>query len=511
MNRKRKIRSVFVQILVAALVLTSFNGSVKAVGEQPTVTLTREDAAVMAVSNSSVVRGLSNGLEDMKSGYEDMRDGLKGLYGLYEVQLPRYKSLSAKNAVTQGNVNYKTYSDLSLDKAVKDNRRIVVIATLATLNAIPVVDQTADQQAQIVTLTNEKTQLDIDIPILANSIAAVGLNAAQIAQVITVPEFYELQELAAIFTNMGITSPNLTPEQEYNSFINPLKVAPVSMAKEIDSMSVGLDSETSAIGFGAKQLYDALLMMYGFYDLQVASFTLTEKDYSSAKGKFERGLVSQYDLTKAKNAYDIAVLEKVKMERDMDNTEMTLKNMLGLNLKVKIKLLDSLDTSGKLNTLVYYLQQAGINRNEIKTNKNTIADLENQMDTIQRYFASTSDDYLIVKTNLANGQISLQTAQLSLEKEIRKAYEDVLIKETEMKVKQLEAGSAKNNLNNLQRYLALGFVTENAVTGIKIKFLQAEGAYQTAQRSYYNALSSIQAASSIGPAYSMNGGMSLEK
>ncbi len=499
------VKQVALSLSVLLMIFSiGFFDVVNAEKKETEMQLTREKVMDMAVEHSNAIRDLSHQIEDMTVQFSEMKQGTSMLQKLYDM-LPRFSSLLTKRSVTQANAQYARYASLQQQMMSDQPRLTEVNDELATLKAVT--NATQEQLDKIAALEAEALEINGRI----NEYQSIDstLTSNEKSQIITMEESYELNILETQFKSMGITG-HLTRDEEYEIFVHPIKVASYEFQTAISSMKVGLETAEAGVRMGAWQLYNTLIDMYGFYTLRVEGNQLSKNQMDDISAKYEQGKATKTEVAKAVNAWQTSSLEKAKMERDIDNLEMSLKQMIGLNLNQKIKLIDVPKVKGELKPLDYYIKGAVTNRNEIKNVEYSLDVIRNELDAVEDFYDTDSEIYELTQARLKEKEWELLETQQTIEKEIRTAYIEVKKKKELIDVKHSNLVQSKNESKELQRFIDMGFVTESMKEGLLVSLIQKENDKDAEIRRYNHALEAIEKASQIGPGYFAQGGMKLE-
>ncbi len=503
---KTKILKKFSCFLVLMTILLSFTSNVLNAKEETNeaiIRLTKEAAILKASERSSLVRGLKSNLRNISYSYNKMTEDLRMLNSLYDL-MPRYKALFVKNEKTLMRVDYYRYLVLKTKAPIDQARLVVINQALSTLEALA--DPTVEEVNEIVDLTAEKGLIVTRASQLATLEPTITLADLQNTQLLSLNEFAEFNAITEMFSLLGIHLP-LTSSQEYDIFIYPLQIVPMTFATNIETTRIALDTEKERLKINTSHTYNSLLILHSASKQQLSQVQLLEKDKQSMARKYELGLAAAYDAKQAQYDYEIALLEMKKMDRDIDTQEMAFKKMLGLELNKELELVDDYKTVTAFNPIETYIESALKNRNEIKTAQISVKEKKNERDYANIYLSSASDPYKIIEAKYQESELTLQQRQQSIEMEIRNAFADVQNKQAVMKLRQKEFQGKNTIYLSAQRYLALGYISEHTVNGYESGLHLSEQAYLSAQKSYYEAVSAIKAASGIGPAYNINGGL----
>lgn len=496
-KKKNKIFLILTSFVLIIVMSTMVNAT-KASNDN-IIELTKDEALLMAVENSSVIRDLNNSVEDMVMQYSDMKKGTKMLRQLYDL-LPRYSYLFNKSEITNSTNDYKRYYELQQQMLIDQPRLEEIEAELLVEVDMDKINALNAEKVVIIDRINEL------------SILETSLSEEEKANIITIGEDYELQILKQQFAVMGILNPNISNRQEYETFIYPLEVAPNALQAGIRSMKIGVDVAKAGIVSGSEQLYNTLLTMNGFYELQIKGHKLKESQLNTISEKYKVGKATKGEADKAANDLIISSLEINKMKREIENLEMNFKMMLGLKLTAKLNFVDEQKTSKEIKILNYYIEEALKNRSDIQTIEVSLDTKKVEFEYVEDYYSRFSDSYLIIKSEINEINLEIQETRINIEKEIREAYMDVLQKEKDVDIKEKELSNMKNQIQEMERYFALGYLTQDSIDGYQMFVMQKENDYKSAVRNYNYALKAIENASMIGPGYSNGqGGISFEE
>lgn len=453
---KQRIYKNTLRLLSIVLLMTLLASS-GSIAETKPLKLSKEDAKALVINYSPIIKGLEKSRNDLVRSFSSLNKNLSGLQTLYDY-LPQYKQL------------YNLYQQMVL---IPDYVGYLQIAILGN-----VVNTTAYVTAH---------------PALAAPIADPNN--------MTVIQYGTFVSLQPQFALIGITDPNLSSAQEYELFISPLRSSTMSMQTGVMNLGIAVDSTKAALKSGVETLYDSVILLEGYLELQEMSYTMAKSDFETASKKYKSGLISKAALETAENKQRIAVLNRDSMLREVDNLKMRLNLMLGLDVTTVLELTTTNVINPTLGSLDEYISQGLEARNEMQTFKNDHQNVTYQFTLIKGYYSPSSPTYKVAEAEVKDSEYKKLQLEQQITLEINKAYLDAIEKEHEMILKKAVMNDAINQRKDLEKSIKLGFATSSTLNGMDLFVTQATNDYYTASRDYHAAYIALQNASSIGPAY----------
>ncbi len=418
------IKKIASLVLVLSLVMVAIVPTTLGGADETAIRLSRDDVGQMAVDYSPTVKGLETQVTTMSTQYTDLKKAMDGLDALYDL-LPSYKGLynsyQAANAIPP---NYGKYLELASSADGGEQAQAARMIDGDDAGDVAPVDGTDDEEALEVVVgepaasmdTAAETALDTEVSNPANM--SVALYGQYIA-------------LAPQFTAMGITNPNLSSSEEFDTFVYPVKVSTNALSTGLKSLSIATESAKAGIKSGATSLYDTVLMMEGILELQEQSYLIADNDYKSAIKKHENGQMSDIDFTIASNKAEIAKRNRDKMVRDVENLEMSLNIMLGQDVTAELDLFTPLLEEPILQELEFYIGRGLEERSEIETAKNTLNSKEYILEIYDDYFPNSHNEYEVAESDYLIAKMDYDKVVLETEVNIREAYFNLLEKKRE--------------------------------------------------------------------------------
>lgn len=419
--------------------------------------LSKEEAKNLVVTYSPILKQLEKSKTDLVMNYSSLNKSLSGLKTLYDY-LPRYKVL------------YNLYQQMRLIDKYDQYLALAIQGNIA-----------------------------VTTQFLANN-GDVAVAVADPSNM-TVEQYGEYLVLAQQFALISISNPNLSPAQEYETFISPLHASTMSMQTGIMNLGITSDATKESLRFGIDTLYDTLLMLQGYQELQSMNYAMAKNNFDSAEKKYKAGLLSKTAYDKEYNKQAIAYLNMDTMNREVENLTMQLNLMLGLNITTELELTTQKVIEPTLGSLNEYVQRGLSERSEMLINKNNYQNSVFQFGLIKGYYSSSSLNYKISEAEVSDFELEKEQLMQQITLEINKAYLNAIDKEHAMVLKKAVLEDANRQLENLKKNIKLGLVTDSTRIGLELMVTQATNDYNTARRDYQTAYNALQNASSIGPKY----------
>lgn len=443
--------------LLSIVLLVTLLASGGSIAETTPLKLSKEDAKSLVINYSPVIKSIEKSRNDLVRSYSSLNKNLSGLQTLYDY-LPQYKQL------------YNLHQQMLLIQYYEEYLKLAIQGNVAITN-----QYVADHPSLIAPISD-----------------STNMTPVQYGTYLT---------LKPQFALIGITDPNLSAAQEYELFISPLRSSTMSMQTGIMNLGIAVDSTKAALKSGVETLYDSVILLEGYLELQEMSYTMAQSDYETASKKYKSGLISKITLDTAENKEKIAKLNRDSMLREIDSLKMRLNLMLGLDVSTVLDLTTTNVIKPTLGNLDEYIQRGLEERNEMLTFKNDHQNLTYQFSLIKGYYSSSSPTYKVAEAEVKDSEFKKIQLEEQITLEINKAYLYAIQKEHTMVLKKAVMEDAIRQHKDLEKSIKLGFATSNVLIGLDLLVTQATNEYYTANRDFHAAYIALQNASSIGPAY----------
>jgi outer membrane protein TolC len=334
-----------------------------------------------------------------------------------------------------------------------------------------------------------------------DELSELGIEVADLDNM-QVDEYAEYVSLETIFSALDITDPNLTSEEEYEMFVEPIYVTTKAMETVVLNMSISIDTAEATVYNAAVSLYDNILILEGYLELQTMNYEMSQSDFANGIKKYEMGEISRADYNILENKEKIAKLNMESMARKVDNLKMNLNTLIGIDVETEVTFTSELGDTITLESIDYYTEKALKERNEILSLSNNYTAKLKEYKHIDDFFSSSSESYKIVDGELTDLELQEEQLQQQIKQEIRQAYMNVSEKEENFKIAKLKIEDAKRQYDNLKSNVKVGFVTQSKLLGLDLMVEQATEDYYAAYSDYLEAVTSLESASSIGPGFS---------
>ena len=457
--------------ITLVLVLVTPTGSM---ADDSIVEVKRGTIGNQVADYSPTVKGLEISLISLSRSYMDYKESMESyeevydLLGTYETLDNLYESLSS---------DYSTYMGL-MTSGDSDN---IIAAGLMIDGDVtdPLAANPEDPDAN--GLTNEE-ELALAVEVSTMSVASYSTYLA----------------LVSTFSALGISDPNLSKREEYDTFIYPIKVAPLAIQNGAMLMGVAVEQARAGIRNGAESLFDATVMLEGYLSLQAQSYEMAQDSLVTASKKYELGQISEVAYKQAINDEQIAKLQYQSMVRDVENLKMNLNVMLGQDVLTPLALVAEVGELQTLEPIGNYIGRALDARAEMKNNNINQDYANSQMDYIEKYLSERTIEYIRVDNELEDLKLEESYEKNAIAAEIRQAYMAVGQQEENFRISKLEMEDAIRQQSDMALNVELGYVTESMAKGVDILVTQNTNDYYKAYRDYMAALATLELASSIG-------------
>ena len=246
-------------------------------------------------------------------------------------------------------------------------------------------------------------------------------------------------------------------------------------------------------------------------EFQQKSLTLKQKFYDGDAIKYDKGIISETELSKSNYNLLLAQNDLKSAQRTDENLTRSLNNLLGASLasqSIRLAIDDDITISDiKLESVDYYINSAEENRMEIMDLQEQIEMKQHEIDIIEEYLVyknteqSIARDYGQACRDIENMKLKLENVKLQIEKELKSAYIDVLNAGRDPDMLKKTVVLQQNNLKKLQAQYDAGLISRNSLEQAEIGVLQAENNYKNVCINYKGKVARLLAASEIGPGY----------
>jgi len=406
-------------------------------------------------------------LVDQMSFLEQAYDGLGAYAQLYDL----YNSLSSNYTVYMGLMLSQDPTNIGFAQAMIDGDLLV---------ADPVGDGATDSDLNGLTGTEE-----------------LALKTETLMMPIDVYVTYLM--LQGQYAALGITNPRISKSTEYNTFIKPIKIIPATLQNGAMLMGVGVDQAKAGIPSGAESIFDLVLMMEGFEELQKLSYEMAVDTLTTTSKKYELGQISEVAYKTAVNDEKIALLNYQSMQRDVENWKMQLNTMLGQPVTTPLALIKEVGQPVVLEPLEFYINRGLKERAEIRNNRLNRDNKTDEMKLVEKYLGTRSMDFKRGDYLLKDYALELSYVENDIKADVMNAYVEVQDKEENYRIMKLTMDDALRQQSDMQLNVELGFVTTSMAKGLDIMVASATNDTYKAYRDYMVAVSALEQTSTIGP------------
>ncbi len=445
----KRIKKELVMILI---LLISFGtvfvfGKLSMSGEENNI-LTKDMFIEEALEYTNALDNLENRKIDLIKGFTDYNKIMEPLRAIHDM-LPMYKTLGSLYDIEANNPKKIVYLDL------------------------------------VVLMLNE----DITDIEFAQAVTDEGL--VGIVPTMSIADYMTYTELKDAFSAFGILDHNVSKNVEYNTFVDPISIVPISMLDGINGLSSAVKTTESSIKGGAAQLYDSVILLQDMLILLDQSYNSSLQSYNRNIVKYEKGLLSEYELNKSKNQQIIDRINRDTLSRDIRNSKMNINVMRGIEPTVSFSIEIPKQFMIKIETLEFYKETARQNSDSIKSINTSINYQKQKLDIMDDYISKNDNRYKTEEYQLKIFELQLKEAVNDIELSITENYNDLVQNYNGYFLALEELEDANKQLERLQINLDNGLMAEYVVNDFKILVTQKANNRATKLRDYMSALTAL--------------------
>lgn len=305
----------------------------------------------------------------------------------------------------------------------------------------------------------------------------------------------ELAALGVEKADLALEQAELAKKKMLNLLSNPDRrdqnAALVVDVAPVQAQSGKVIAETSrtytenSIKFGVETSYYGVLRAEKMWEVSQSAFIRAQEQLKQAQAKFKAGTVANIDVISAEAQLKSAEAELNEAKAGVEKAQMTLNQMLNLNLDTPIKLTDkfSFVSVGEIDTekvfqemtekdASYVSASEGYNMNEVNWEYH------------QKYYTKNIFKYREAEYAFKESEVNFDTAKSSLQLNIKSAYLDLKTAEDNYQVlsKSVEQAEEAYRLTKL-RY-DVGMATGYDILGAETSLKQADLALLNALYNY---------------------------
>lgn len=311
-----------------------------------------------------------------------------------------------------------------------------------------------------------------------------------------------MEQMKGLLEAFGISPNNLSKAGEYQKIIKHFDFPIMELDAAIDNIGLSRKAAENSVKEGVRSLFSGVLNYNDALSYQEKVYESKENQYNITLKKFQLGQVSELDRFSAESDLKIFKLNNDTTKRNIENLEMSLKKLMGIDLTRAIELVPYTSTPRELYSLDFYLKSALEKRNEIVTAKNNLKVKEKELDITEDYMDKSSTEWMEANKAVLESRFTLKDAENSVTKDIKMGYADVLKKQRALESAELKEKSSLKTLENMKISFERGYITEASLKDVENAYEFAVNSCVSAKRDYYDALGKLELASNEGPKYS---------
>lgn len=316
-------------------------------------------------------------------------------------------------------------------------------------------------------------------------------------------------ELEGYMKKYGDEPPKYTNQEMLDLYIKPRDFGYKSAYAEIQKLKNTKQTIMPSIESNIREIYNQVITFQATLDLQEAYLALNTAQHEEMTLKYDLGEVTYDDLILSELNLLILNMQVEQLENNMDSVKMKFNKLIDVSVTEAFTLVDTLssiedifDVEPLHNSLDVYLEDALINRSEVK-NARIDYEVKEREDSIIKDYLSNE-----LLTDRVNAEIALVEASFNLEQAKATVIDDIsdgyLSMMTYWNDYLLSVESYKLQLvsyDDMNTRYELGQISSMDLSFADYQVEQAKNKVETNLRNYLLSVEKMAIASGIGPAY----------
>jgi len=285
-------------------------------------------------------------------------------------------------------------------------------------------------------------------------------------------------QLQGLFKSIyGIETPSLTEEQIYDNFIVPVRVLPMKLSTQIDTLRI----DRSRLVDGLESGIDTLWFNLGYLGVQGKVLdeylALVRGQLDIAKIQLEIGRLSELEYESKKMDLQSVEIDLKRLTRENENLEYRLRSLAGLNFDETFSIfVEPLQTE-----LEEVLDYESLRRLSLRTRVDSIRAMS-EMDTIQLE-EKFMEDYitdekhprrLAAAINSLEAEREYKSVVSKIDQELYSAYNNALTKREAVANSKEAFEISKADYQRAIAFYSVGYLSDIELQGAKLAVTRAE-------------------------------------
>lgn len=285
-------------------------------------------------------------------------------------------------------------------------------------------------------------------------------------------------QLQGLFKSIyGIETPSLTEEQIYDNFIVPVRVLPMKLSTQIDTLRI----DRSRLVDGLESGIDTLWFNLGYLGVQGKVLdeylALVRGQLNIAKIQLEIGRLSELEYESKKMDLQSVEIDLKRLTRENENLEYRLRSLAGLNFDETFSIfVEPLQTE-----LEEVMDYESLRRLSLRTRVDSIRAMS-EMDTIQLE-EKIMEDYitdekhprrLAAAINSLEAERAYKAVVSKIDQELYTAYNNALTKREAVANSKEAFEISKAEYQRAIAFYSVGYLSDIDLQGAKLAVTRAE-------------------------------------
>jgi hypothetical protein len=316
--------------------------------------------------------------------------------------------------------------------------------------------------------------------------ALPGLTPEQIQQIMVNNQIkLAYMKLQATFQALyGISTPSLTQEQIYTNFISTADVLPLQLIGQSNNLRIDRQRAEASIRNGVETLWWNLGSLRVQKNLTEDYALLVKAQLNLTEVQYKLGKASQLDLDMKKLELETARSNDRRMEREIENLELRLRDLAGLEYAEDFSVSITAYNTASVTLLSYedYMRLALRTRVDAIRALQTIDVIRQEENIMSAYITDAANSKRReVRIRRLEAEQAYNKLIRFLDAEIYGVYDGVVSAKENLDAMQLRFFLAKKDLARLKALFDQGYLSAINYEGAKLSLTQAEINYENAQ------------------------------
>lgn len=268
--------------------------------------------------------------------------------------------------------------------------------------------------------------------------------------------------------------PTLSNADIYNQFITPIEITHFNVYYQMDGLKKDRNLAIMAIESGVVKLFDGIASTEKSVALTQAYLKLSETQLNQANVKFKLGSISEVELYKTKKNYEKAQVEYKKQVSNLEGLKQDLFALCVIPYGQNPEIIKSTEHL-TLNTTDFDRLSEAMKTKDITLLKSERSLLlaQRESELMKKYIIDPTDDARLSMDNkLISAQQAYNATYAAQKVKLMRLHSNYKAQVQQLSILDQKITSARKSVEKMNTYLAVGYVTDLALTNEKLSLQQ---------------------------------------